>query len=1067
MKKFTIVLALLTGCFFTASAQQQIIGKIVSAKSKLPIPAVTIKIKNTPIVTISDDKGNFRLTHTAHSIDIVLSAIGYQTKETLIMKDYNAELIIELEEQTDLLQEVIVSTGYQILAKERATGSFIKIDNDLLNRRVSSNVIERLGDVTSGLIFNKGKTSQGSIQIRGQNTIYSNANPLIVIDNFPYEGDINHINPNDVETITVLKDAAAASIWGSKAGNGVIVITTKQGKYGQSLNITLNTSLTLGNKPDIYYQPRMSSADFIEMEKKLFAQGYYSSQESSSLNTALTPVIELLIAKRDNKITSTEAANEIEKLKSQDVRADFDSYFYRKNINQQYNLSINGGGDKHRYYVSGGFDRNLDNLINNSYNRISLSANHNFSLFKDKLEVAGNIYFTKSSTVLNNEGTNLIGLKSGSGISLYPYAKLADDNGNALSINHDFRNLFIQNAQNEGLLDWRFIPIDEITKADRTSGINDYRINTKLKYKLTNYLNIEAIYQYGNTVTANRNYQSPEIYYTRNLINSYTQANGGNLTLPIPNAGILDLGNINSVSQNFRTQLNFSRNWAGKNELTAIGGYEINNYQTIGNRNRLYGYDNNHATVAMVNYLTLYNQYYNKGNSLSIPFYDSMTSLTDRYISYYANMAYNYLKRYTFSLSGRLDRSNLFGVNTNKQGVPLYSAGFAWNLSEENFYSSSLLPNLKLRITYGYNGNVNKSLSAFTTASYRTGNVINQTYANIINPPNPELRWERVKMLNLGIDFATKNNRLSGTIEPFYKKGIDLIGDVAYAPSTGIQSFRGNTAITKGSGIDIILNSENLSGKFSWRTNFLFSYVNDKIVNYTLKQPAMYYTNYAETEIYPLQGRPFYALYSYKWAGLDPKTGDPQGLLDGAISKDYLTILTAANPDNLIYNGPVRPTTYGAIRNTFAWQQISFSFNLSYRFGYFFRKQGISYSNILKGEGYYDGNYASRWQNPGDELRTSVPSLPMDIDNNRDSFYNYSEATIEKGNNIRLQDMSINYDFLKANFSRLPFKKMQLYIYANNIGMIWKASKTNLDPDYPNANYIPTRTISMGVKMGL
>lgn len=1068
MKKILFYMFLLLLYIIPVAAQQttrEISGKVISAEDRIALNGATIRIKNTNQTTLTDSSGNFRLKAGVTSLFLQVSHIGYQKADVFV--DANSKsLTIILEVLPAQLSEVMVSTGYQVIPAERATGSFVQIDNKLLNRRVSTNLLERLEDVTPGLLFNKAKsTGDKLISIRGQNTIYGNAGPLIVLDNFPYDGDISSINPNDVESISVLKDAAAASIWGSRAGNGVIVITTKKGRYNQGIKIGFNANTTIGEKPDLFYQPRMSSADFINVERQLFKKGFYLNAETGYNNPAITPVVELLIAQRDGQISAEQSNSQIANLANNDVRNDFSNYFYQKSINQQYALNLNGGNDIQRFYISGGYDNNRNDLVANGLARYTLNAGQSLSLLNKKLEVNTGFYYTKSNTTIDNPGTNLIGLKTGSGVSLYPYASIVDAAGNPLAITHDYRQRFIQSAQQLGLLDWSYKPLEEISLGDKTQNSLDYRLNIGLNYKIRPYLSMAILYQYGQTITNGRNFQSLKTYYTRNLINNFTAVDSdGQLAYAIPRGSVLDLDNMTATSQSVRGQLNFDRHWLDKHSLTAIAGYELRDFHTVANSNRSYGYDDEHATALPVDYITLFPQYAIQGSSTAIPYNNSLTDLTDRNISYYANAAYTYLQRYTISGSARLDRSNLFGVKTNQQGVPLYSVGASWNIDKADFYKMQWLPYLRLRATYGYNGNINKRLSAFTTAQYLTGNPINTVYAEVVNPPNPELRWERVRIVNIGLDFASKNNVISGTIEPYFKRGIDLIGDIPYAPSTGITTFRGNTANTQGKGIDITLNSQNLRGVLKWQTNFFFSHVTDKVIDYALKQPANFYTDYSDNEVYPLQGRPFYALYSYEWAGLDPQTGDPRGYLDGKISKDYTQILASATADNIIYHGPARPTSYGAIRNTFIFKQFSLSANISYRFGYYFRQPGISYSNVLSGQGYYEGRYSERWQKPGDELATTIPSMPDVINNGRDSFYNYSSATVQKADNIRLQDINLSYEFNKNSFPGFPFGKLQVYLYANNVAILWKATKTHFDPDYPAANYVPVKTIAAGIK---
>ena len=1067
-KKISFYVVLLLLYVFDVAAQQtmrEISGKVISADGRIALNGATIRVKNTNQTTLTDSSGNFRLKTGTKSLILQVSYIGYQKADVFVVAD-SKSLTILLDVLPAQLAEVVVSTGYQTIPAERATGSFVQVDNKLLNRRVSTNLLERLEDVTPGLLFNKGKSAGANlISIRGQNTIYGNAGPLIVLDNFPYDGDISSINPNDVESISILKDAAAASIWGSRAGNGVIVITTKKGRYNERIKISFNANTTIGEKPDLFYQPRMSSADFIEVEKQLFDKGFYVNAETGYNNPAITPVVELLIAQRDGQVSAEQANLQIANLANNDVRNDFSNYFYQKSINQQYALNLNGGNDIQRYYISGGYDHNRDNLVANGITRYTFNAGQSLSLLNKKLELNTGFYYTKSNLATGNPGTNLIGLRTGSAATLYPYASIADEAGNPLAITHDYRQSFIQDAQQLGLLNWSYKPLEEIILADKTQNSLDYRLNIGLNYKIRPYLTAAILYQYGQTITNGWNLQSLNTYYTRDLINNFTAIDSdGKLTYGIPRGAILDLDNLSAISQSLRGQLNFDRNWLDKHSLTAIAGYEIRDFHTVANSNRSYGYDDSHATSLPVDYITLFPQYAIPGYSTGIPYNNSLADLTDRNISYYANAAYTYLQKYTLSASARLDRSNIFGVKTNQQGVPLYSVGAAWNIDREDFYKIKWLPYLKLRATYGYNGNVNKRLSAYTTALYLTGNSINTIYAQIVNPPNPELRWERVRIINVGLDFASTNNVISGTIESYFKRGIDLIGDIPYAPSTGITTFRGNTANTRGKGVDITLNTQNLRGELKWQTNFFFSHVTDKVVDYALKQSANFYTDFSDNEINPLQGKPFYALYSYQWAGLDPQTGDPQGYLDGKISKDYAQILASATADNIIYHGPARPTSYGAVRNTFTFKQFSISANISYRFGYYFRQPGIFYSNVLSGMGYYEGRYSERWQKTGDEMKTTVPSMPGYIDYDRDSFYSFSSATVQKADNIRLQDINLSYEFNKNASPRLPFSRLQVYVYANNVAMLWKATKTHYDPDFPAADYLSVKTIAAGIK---
>ncbi len=244
---------------------------IVNNNNQLPVIGALLLLKKGHTRTVTNANGKATISITVTADTLIISHIAFQTKRIAIQSGSTTPLIITLEENTQQLQEVTVSTGYQTLPKERATGSFAQPDKELFEGRVSTDVISKLDGITSGLLFNKDPSTGTGLHIRGYSTINANAAPLIVVDNFPYDGDISNINPNDVADISVLKDAAAASIWGARAGNGVIVITTKKGKFNQPLQVSLNANLTVTGKPNLNYNRNfLNSNDFIDLEQNLF-----------------------------------------------------------------------------------------------------------------------------------------------------------------------------------------------------------------------------------------------------------------------------------------------------------------------------------------------------------------------------------------------------------------------------------------------------------------------------------------------------------------------------------------------------------------------------------------------------------------------------------------------------------------------------------------------------------------------------------------------------------------------------------------------------------------------------
>jgi hypothetical protein len=414
--------------------------------------------------------------------------------------------------------------------------------------------------------------------------------------------------------------------------------------------------------------------------------------------------------------------------------------------------------------------------------------------------------------------------------------------------------------------------------------------------------------------------------------------------------------------------------------------------------------------------------------------------------------------------SARRDESNLFGVRTNQKGVPLWSAGLAWDISREEFYHFDPIPFLKLRVTDGYNGNVDRSVSAYTTANVNPGvNIYDNVTAVVVNPPDPTLRWEKIHIYNFGVDFASVKNRFAGTLEYYIKSGFDLIGQSPEDPTTGIGVFTGNTADMRDHGIDLTLRTDNSFGALRWNSVLLFSYVLDKVTKYEEKLGSVY-DYMVPTTINPLVGKPLYSIYALPWAGLSPVNGDPQGILNGKPSTVYSSLVDTNVLSYMKYKGPVNPPVFGSWRNTFYWKQWGLSFNILYKFGYVFRRNSMFYGAVFSGSSQGYADYEKRWQHPGDEKFTTMPSMVYPANSLRDQFYQYSDVLVVKGDHIRLQDIQISYDLTKEGHPRLPVQLLRFYLYANNLGLLWKANHVGIDPDYVNSAPNP-RTLAFGVKV--
>lgn len=570
--------------------QDKIVQGVVTDSLGKPLGNVNIRVKGTSRGYVTNEEGHFSVRNLNSDAVLVFSLIGYRPLEVAVSGNVSLPNGISLRENAGQIQlsvtmryvisqmkaaEITVNTGYQSLSPERMTGSYVTIDNELLNRRISTNILDRIDGVTSGLIFNKtaGNYSgrEPTISIRGRSTINANAEPLIILDNFPYDGNVADINPNDVESITILKDAAAASVWGARSGNGVIVITTKRGQLGQAPKVSVTGNVTVGEKPDLYYSPQLTSAEYIEVEKFLFDQGMFNSRIASPYQ-AISPAVDIFAKVRNGELAESKGESMLNVLRNNDIREQQLKYLYQPSINQQYNLNVQGGGQHQQYYLSAGYDRNRENAIRNNMERFTLNTNNTFSVFKDKLKLSSQVLFTQTKT---NNAANYT--------PTYPYEQFVDVNGNPLSIipRDGLKPSFIDTAGGGRLLDWRYFPLEEMAKHYTDQDRTDYRINISAAYKIIPALTASIQYQYGRGISDAVRTSKSDSYNVRNLVNSFSQFDPvtGNVVRPIPLGDLLNHSSDNYRSRYGRGQLSFEKNWA-VHHITAFGAFEIKDNST-------------------------------------------------------------------------------------------------------------------------------------------------------------------------------------------------------------------------------------------------------------------------------------------------------------------------------------------------------------------------------------------------------------------------------------------------------------------------------------------------------
>lgn len=1046
--------------FVTLFSQAQLKGYVYNRDDGSPVSGATIKLSRSGQVTQSDAKGHFVFNTIVISIDTLeVQHIAYRTDRVALQ--YSSEdVIIYLDAIGELIEEVLVSTGYYRVPLERSSGSFEVISKNMLDRSLSGNLLERLEGNTSSIVFDRRiatATEQAnerlSLRLRGVSTVRSNDQPLIIVNDFPYEGDLEDINPNDIEQITLLKDAAASALWGARSGNGVIVIKLKEGLENTRQQIDAHLFNRVGSKPDLMASWRhIPSADYVDLERQMFSTNYYRDHPV----VVRSPVVDLLFKHQAGEITDQYLEDQLEIFRGRDVRIEASDMLYRSSNELDAGFSSRGGTSQYGYVLSLGYNRNTEVISGNQSQRYSLRSDKRINL-SQKMTFQLTTDFIHRNSEANGIGMfDLSGLVPSSKNMLYPYASLDDKIAKAYS--HSYLDQF----EAEIGRDWYMYPIQEIQLRDNRSSSNAFRGNAGLVYKVLDGLQMSLRYNYNLTLNSNESNHDQESFYARNLINQFTQADG---RLIIPEGGIRQWGNSRSVRHGGRVQLDYNKRLFDRLNVTGLAGTEISQQMSTYDPSQvLYGFDpDTYLGQSMLDYESLHPT--RPQGSLRIPGNGGQVQENiDRFVSYFALGSLEWDRRYIFTSSMRWDASNLFGVKTNNKGVPLWSAGFSWNVSNERFMQDAPFNLLKIRASYGVNGNINKDATAYPTAFFARSSLTQLQEAVLRTAGNPQLRWEKVKTFNSGLDFSIFDNRLRWTFEYYSKNSYDLMGYSNLDPTTGVLPRNlGIVELTNygklwSRGIDMSLSTKILPSKsFQWDTDLMASFVKNKVVDY--HEDAININRYFQPSVPAVAGKSRDVMYAFPWYGLDRETGSPLIMNNGELGTVYGANVTAFPYEDLLQAGNSFPLWTGSIRKRFAYKGYELHALIMWKGKYNFRRPSINYTSLLENWQMHE-DFESRWKQEGDEHNTDVPSQPTILDRNREIYYTSSEILIERGDHIRLQNLSLRYQVPLSN-QRIG---IELQCTAENLGIIWRKNNRSLDPEYFQSYYLPPRIYSVGIR---
>lgn len=1004
---------------------------VITEENGESIPGVAVKNVATNKIVAADLDGNYQI-EAGEGDELLFTSIGMAD---LTIKISGAKDIMNVVLQPDAiaLGDVVV-TGYQTLSKERAAGSFAVVTSKELGSKLQTNIMDRLAGTVAGLTSYKG-----TIQIRGTSTISGTRAPLYVVDGAPYEGNLDAINPSDITNVTVLKDATAASIYGARSANGVIVITTRQGAAGPT-KVSYNGSMKITPLPDTEYDNLMSSSEFIDFQQDLFnlnpgtrPDGYY-----------LNEVRALMYDHQEGKITEEQMNQQIDAYRNMDRTQQVKDLFVRSKIVHQHNLSFYGGSEKHSYAMSINYMGENPYEKAQSSDRIGFNIKNTFNFFKwfrADVGVLGSIENAKYDNGFN-------GMSYYTGKGRASYVLFEDEQGGRLPWYLNKGQDEIDRLNGLGLLNEYSHPLDELHRKHWEAKDSYLNLNLNLNFKIIEGLTVDLRYQTEMGNAYNRQTWDKDSQIVTSMINDATQIVDGEIIQNIPTGGQIKELKSDRNSYTMRAQVNYNKKFAQKHKLAVIVGAERRAVKTSGSGSYRVGYDANSLSYKTIDEKTLSKKLTNT-QSLSGSFlFDNMIegdggtkfrSTENRYVSFYGNASYTYNERLSFTASVRMDQSNLFGTDPKYQYRPLWSFGGQYIISENKL---SWLDRLSARVTYGINGNVAKDSGPYLTV--KDGGVnsyINDYSSYVAYPPNSGLRWEKTQVFNIGLDFNLLKSRLNGSIEFYNKSTSDLLYNKLMDPTSGWGSVMVNYGDMYNRGVELYLTSANIVKKnFQWNTTLNFSYNKNKITKLENSQTdAVYYIDKAQLR----EGDPMNGLYSVRYAGLSEK-GEPLAYDKDGNIVDSFSKLTV---DDLVYSGVTTPPYAASLSNRLTYKGISLSFMFTYYGGHVMRGMSGNYINGTGISANPDKLTGHFWHKPGDEKDPSMaPAYKQGVPANMSNIWKAADKHVQKGDYIKLSELILEYSLPSSILRKTFIKEIQVRAQAQNL-WTWAANNQGLDPD--------------------
>lgn len=1040
-------------------------GTIRSAAGE-PLPGVSIRIKNTSIGTISAANGNFSLVNIPDNAVVVFSMLGYEPVEVGFRRTENGFIAFTVKrEQAGLLRSTesgapvlsltmrtrdlsindVVVNGYSSVNKGNYVGAVYSVRADDIRIAGETSIDQMLQGVVPGMnvMVQSGQVgATPKIRIRGTSTILGNQEPVWVVDGIiqrdplplpPNSGSlagdlgdlrliasnaISWLNPNDIETITVLKDASATAIYGSQAANGVIVLTTKKARPGQ-ISVSYNTNLSVGQRPKYAQFDLMNSQELMRFSKEV-----YEGRDSYTYDVLPIGYGGLIQRLQNKEIDYDEYMQGFRKLENQNT--DWFDYLFRNAFSQNHSVSISGGNEKLMNRTSLNMQQQIGEAKGNDLRSFSASSNTTLRL-GNRLTV---------NLLLNGSVRNADGFAYG--VSPFDYAyntsrTIPMYNEDGTLFYHEKRGIissaipgkagFLYNVQNE---------IENTGSLNTNSTLGT---TADVRFKLAKGLEYQGLLSYSSATTRQKSYATELSWYITNErgydFGSVASNSPEENNTRLPFGGLAALQNSTNKSYTFRNSLVYNRIFSKVHSVTVQGGIEARSSLLESDLSTRYGYLRYRGeTFAPVPH---------RPDLVSGPRVDlheamrqnsRIVNQESNYLSEYVSAFYGFDQRYVFNFNARLDASNRFGQDKNKRFQPTWSVGGKWRMANEKWFRNvAWLNNLDLSATYGYQGNAVEEVSPYLIATDGgLSNLYNQYILNIKSLPYMDLGWEKTKTWNLGADISLFNGRVSATAN-YFRKVSNVLSPRQVPLENGMDA-----AIVFGSqmenyGYDFIINvmpirTKNVTWQLAVNSGRTRNVVKDNqkinLLNDYLGGTAV------------LNGRPYTTFYSYSFAGLSPANGVPMfNYLDGKLSDDYSNFL--------VETGKLEPDFTGGVNTSLRYKTISLQVMFAVAFGAD-KRLPVYYNSSGAPTPQQNAPRVldQRWKQPGDEQHTNIPAVPPGNPRRFEvelpllnplavspyDLYNMSDIMVANADFIRCRQVSLNYQFGPSVLKQLHLRNL-------------------------------------------